>query len=231
MTCPHRLYKDRMSGGHERQVLKSVKNMKLSFSGKITKSSMILLIVAALFTAVSAFTSVWRIDLSAPQYPEGMVLYIGGTEGVSGGDDGNDLYKINELNHYVGMAQIHPGDFWEFTVLPILLCAFAILFLVAAIMKSKKLSIASLISFGIFGILGFVDFYHWTYVYGHNLSPDAPIKVPGMAYQPPIIGEKQLLNFDALSQPDLGGYLLVAAGLLLAFVVIKEMGVFGNKKN
>ena len=79
MTCPHRLYKDRMSGGHERQVLKSVKNMKLSFSGKITKSSMILLIVAALFTAVSAFTSVWRIDLSAPQYPEGMVLYIGGT--------------------------------------------------------------------------------------------------------------------------------------------------------
>ena len=231
MTCPHRLYKDRMSGGHERQVLKSVKNMKLSFSGKITKSSMILLIVAALFTAVSAFTSVWRIDLSAPQYPEGMVLYIGGTEGVSGGDDGNDLYKINELNHYVGMAQIHPGDFWEFTVLPILLCAFAVLFLVAAIMKSKKLSIASLISFGIFGILGFVDFYHWTYVYGHNLSPVAPIKVPGMAYQPPIIGEKQLLNFDALSQPDLGGYLLVAAGLLLAFVVIKEMGVFGNKKN
>lgn len=231
MTCPHRLYKDRMSGGHERRVLKSVKNMKLSFSGKITKSSMILLIVAALFTAVSAFTSVWRIDLSAPQYPEGMVLYIGGTEGVSGGDDGNDLYKINELNHYVGMAQIHPGDFWEFTVLPILLCAFAVLFLVAAIMKSKKLSIASLISFGIFGILGFVDFYHWTYVYGHNLLPDAPIKVPGMAYQPPIIGEKQLLNFDALSQPDLGGYLLVAAGLLLAFVVIKEMGVFGNKKN
>ena len=168
MTCPHRLYKDRMSGRHERQVLKSVKNMKLSFSGKITKSSMILLIVAALFTAVSAFTSVWRIDLSAPQYPEGMVLYIGGTEGVSGGDDGNDLYKINELNHYVGMAQIHPGDFWEFTVLPILLCAFAVLFLVAAIMKSKKLSIASLISFGIFGILGFVDFYHWTYVYGHS---------------------------------------------------------------
>ncbi len=70
---------------------------------------MILLIVAALFAIAGAFTSVWRIDLSAPQYPEGMVLYIGGTEGVSGGDEGNDLYKINELNHYVGMAQIHPA--------------------------------------------------------------------------------------------------------------------------
>ena len=105
--------------------------MKLNFAGKISKSSMILLIVAALFAVAGAFTSVWRIDLTAPQYPEGMVLYIGGTEGVSGGDEGNDLYKINELNHYVGMAQIHPGDFWEFTVLPILLCAFEYLVFLA----------------------------------------------------------------------------------------------------
>lgn len=191
---------------------------------------MILLIVAAVFAVASAFTPVWRIDLTAPQYPEGMVLYIGGTEGVSGGDEGNDLYKINELNHYVGMAQIHPGDFWEFTALPIILCSFGILFSIVAIIKNKKLSIVSLVLFGIFGVLGFVDFFHWTYVYGHNLSPDAPIKVPGMSYQPPIIGEKQLLSFDALSQPDLGGYLLVVSGLLLAFVVLKEVGVFARKK-
>lgn len=204
--------------------------MKLNFSGKISKSSMILLIVAAVFAFASAFTPVWRIDLTAPQYPEGMVLYIGGTEGVSGGDEGNDLYKINELNHYVGMAQIHPGDFWEFTALPIILCSFGILFAIVAIIKNKKLSIVSLVLFGIFGVLGFVDFFHWTYVYGHNLSPDAPIKVPGMSYQPPIIGEKQLLSFDALSQPDLGGYLLVVSGLLLAFVVLKEVGIFARKK-
>lgn len=49
-------------------------NMKLNFAGKISKSSMILLIVAALFAVAGAFTSVWRIDLTAPQYPEGMVL-------------------------------------------------------------------------------------------------------------------------------------------------------------
>ena len=182
--------------------------IKLDLKGKISKLSVILLFVAAAFTLGSAFAPVWRIDLTAPQYPEGMVLYIGGMAGLDGGDGGNDLYKINELNHYVVIA-------------------FAILFGVAAVMKSKKLSLAGLIAFGIFGILGFIDFYHWTYVYGHNLSPDAPIKVPGMAYQPPIIGEKQLLNFDALSQPDLGGYLLIVSGLILAFVVFKELGVFG----
>lgn len=203
--------------------------MKFNFTGKLSKSSLILLIVAGIFTAISAFTSVWRIDLTAPQYPEGMVLYIGGLDGVSGGDEGNDLYKINELNHYVGMAQIHPGDFWEFTALPIILGAFAVLFLVTAFIKNKKLSIASLISFGIFGVLGFIDFYHWTYVYGHNLSPDAPIKVPGMSYQPPILGEKQLLSFDALSQPNVGGYLLMLAGVILLYVVVKEVVVFGNK--
>lgn len=188
--------------------------------------SVILLIVAAIFTGVAAFTSLWRFDIAAPQYPEGMVMYIGGIDGVSGGEDGIDLEKINELNHYVGMAQIHAGDFWEFSALPIILCAFAAFFLIAAIARKKGLTIAGLIAFAIFGVLGFIDFYHWTYVYGHDLDPTAPIKVPGMAYQPPLLGEKQLLNMTVLSQPDLGGYLLIIAGVLVALVVFKEVGVF-----
>ena len=192
--------------------------------------SMIILIVAAILTGIAAFTSLWRIDIAAPQYPEGMVMYIGGVKGVDGGEDGIDLEKINELNHYVGMAQIHPGDFWEFSVLPYVLLVFAVFFLVAAIARKKGISIGALIAFGIFGVLGFIDFYHWTYVYGHNLDPSASIKVPGMAYQPPIIGVKQLLNMTVMSQPDLGGYLLVVSGLLVAFVVFKEIGVFAGKK-
>jgi copper chaperone NosL len=87
--------------------------MTLDFKGKISKMSAILLIVAAILTGIAAFTSLWRIDIAAPQYPEGMVMYIGGLKGVDGGEDGIDLEKINELNHYVGMAQIHPGDFWS----------------------------------------------------------------------------------------------------------------------
>ena len=42
-----------------------------------------------------------------------------------------------------------------------------------------------------------VDFYLWEYEYGHNLDPTAPIQVPGMSYQPPLIGYKMLLNFGA----------------------------------
>src|SRR5690606_23270005 len=52
--------------------------------------------------------------------------------------------------------------------------------------------------------------------------PMAPIKVPGMAYQPPLIGFKQLLNFGAFSIPDVGGWIFIACGLLLAYCVYAE---------
>ena len=40
-----------------------------------------------------------------------------------------------------------------------------------------------------------------------------------MAYQPPLIGFKQLLNFGAYSIPDIGGWLFIVVGLLSAFCV------------
>jgi copper chaperone NosL len=70
------------------------------------------------------------------------------------------------------------------------------------------------------------DFYLWGYDYGHNLDPTAPIVVPGMSYQPPVIGTKQLLNFTAFSGPDIGGWIFLASGLLalvtLAFEIYKS---------
>jgi len=67
-----------------------------------------------------------------------------------------------------------------------------------------------------------VDFWRWEYNYGHNLNPEAAIIVPGMAYQPPLIGHKRLLNFDAYSFPDVGGWIVIAAGLLAAGVWVTE---------
>ena len=50
-----------------------------------------------------------------------------------------------------------------------------------------------------------------------------------MAYQPPLIGYKQLLNFGAYSIPDVGGWMLVAAGVLLFIIVVKETKFLNNK--
>jgi copper chaperone NosL len=67
-----------------------------------------------------------------------------------------------------------------------------------------------------------VDFWRWEYEYGHDLDPNAAINIPGMSYQPPLIGYKQLLNFGAYSIPDVGGWLFVLVGFtLLAAMIIQ----------
>jgi len=68
----------------------------------------------------------------------------------------------------------------------------------------------------------------WGYDYGHNLDPTAAIIVPGMSYQPPLIGTKQLLNFTAFSGPDIGGWIFVVS----AVMVIGTLGfeIYKSKK-
>ena len=74
----------------------------------------------------------------------------------------------------------------------------------------------------LFGI-GFVfDFWRWLYDYGHNLNPHAAIIVPGMTYQPPLIGYKQLLNFEVWSYPNIGGGIMIATGVILIILAIME---------
>src|SRR5262249_11262248 len=102
---------------------------------------------------------------------------------------------------------------------------YAILILITAIVGKRKLLYATLGAFVIFGIVAMVDFWKWEYNYGHDLNPDAAIKVPGMAYQPPLVGYKQLLNFGAYSIPDVGGWIFVGVGVvLLALVVLVWQG-------
>ena len=80
------------------------------------------------------------------------------------------------------------------------------------------------------GISALVDFYLWGYDYGHNLNPEAAIVVPGMSYQPPLIGTKQLLNFTAFSGPDIGGWIFVAIGVGLAALIVLEFYIYPKKE-
>ena len=168
----------------------------------------------SLFTIL--FFPMWQIQLSAPQYPEGLVMLIYPNK------IGGNVDIINGLNHYIGMKTIHAGDFFEFTILPYIICFFSVLFIIAGIIGKRKLINGSFILFVCFGIIAMADFWKWEYNYGHNLNPDAAIIVPGMSYQPPLIGFKQLLNFGAYSIPDTGGWIFVGVGIILLFVVFRE---------
>ena len=74
--------------------------------------SRILLIISGIGLIITIFVPVWSIYLNAPQYPEGLAMFIHANK-VSG-----EYEIINGLNHYIGMKEIHADEFWEFKVLP-----------------------------------------------------------------------------------------------------------------
>ncbi|MEJ7589509.1 MAG: nitrous oxide reductase accessory protein NosL [Ferruginibacter sp.] len=175
-----------------------------------------LLFLCGLGLLVVLFVPLWRIDLQAPQYPEGLMMLIYPNK-LAGNID-----IINGLNHYIGMKTLHSDDFTEFKILPGIIIFFAMFCMISALIAKRKWLNTLCVLFVVFGIVAMIDFWRWEYDYGHNLNPDAAIIVPGMAYQPPLIGFKQLLNFGAYSMPGTGGWIFVAVGALLLGCVIFE---------
>ena len=175
-----------------------------------------MLVIASLSLIITYFQPLWRIDLWAPQYPEGLNMKIWLTK-LSG-----DVDIINGLNHYIGMAKIKAEMFPEFKTLPYFVAFFIAVGLFTAFLNKKKMLLYYFLLLIMAGCGALYDFWSWGYDYGHSLSDDAPIKVPGMAYQPPLIGYKALLNFGAYSIPDVGGWVFVGVGIVVAALIYIE---------
>ena len=191
----------------------------------MTKLSRTLLAVASVLLLGTFVLPLWRIDLVAPQYPEGlgMLIRINTVTGVKP----NDLANINGLNHYIGMKPIEPDAIPELRVMPWIVAGLAAFGLVGAALGARRLLYGWLGGFVTLAVVGLIDFWRWEYDYGHNLDFEhAIIKVPGMTYQPPLIGTKQLLNFTAASWPALGAACLGIAFVLgvAALVVARRRG-------
>jgi copper chaperone NosL len=173
----------------------------------------VLLALAAVLLGLSIVFPLWRVTLTAPQYPEGLGLHIWAhtVQGV----EPSDLQNINGLNHYIGMDTIEPDSIPELRVMRPGIIGMAVLGLLIALSGRRRLLIAWSVALVVAALVGMADFYKWEYDYGHNLDLEhAPIKIPGMSYQPPLIGSKKLLNFTATSWPATGGVLAIAAVVL-----------------
>jgi copper chaperone NosL len=183
-----------------------------------------LLIAAALLLASTPLLPIWRISLVAPQYPEGMGMQIrfNTIEGVKE----NDLDNINHLNHYIGMRVIEPADMPELQYMRWIVLAIAVLGLAAAAIGRRFALYSWATLFGVAGVAGIADFWWRTYSYGHTLDfRHAAIQIPGLAYQPPLIGVKQIANFTASACPASGGIVIgIAAALtgVAAWVSLKS---------
>lgn len=186
----------------------------------MSRSSRLILAAIALAMALAYPLPLWHIALKAPQYPEGLGLYIAINR--IEGQSPHDLASINNLNHYIGMKVITPEDIPELRFMPYLLAGLIGLGLLAAAVGKRWLLATWVGVYAAGALAGLADFYRWGYDYGHNLADDAIIKVPGMTYQPPLIGGKQLLNFHAASWPASGGWVLIGVMLTGVWLVYRE---------
>ncbi len=177
------------------------------------------MIAGALLLATLFFLPLWNITLEAPQYPDpiGMDIYVNRFADANP----NDIQNINIMNHYVGMQEI-PEHIPEFEIFPYFTIGMIVLGVLFGIVGRKKLYLTWCILMLVLGSIAFYDFYLWEYDYGHNLKETAAIKFTDekgepLAYQPPLIGNKLILNFKAKSWPRSGAYFMLAGMVFSVF--------------
>src|SRR5690242_6481805 len=186
----------------------------------MSRISRIAVALASLLLPAVLLAPLWRIQLIAPQYPEGLGIriWVNRITGIKP----NDLNSINGLNHYIGMRPIEPAAFPELRYMPWLVVAAVVAGLLVGLVGRRALLYLWAALFTAGAVAGLGDFWKWGYEYGHRLDPHAAIKVPGMSYQPPIIGSKQLLNFHATAWPDVGGWIALAALAVVLATAVRE---------
>jgi hypothetical protein len=176
---------------------------------------------AVLLLGTAYVLPLWRVDLIAPQYPEGlgMLIRIDGVDGLKE----NDLNNINGLNHYIGMKRIEPDAIPELRWMPWILAGLAAGGIAVAALGRRLPLYLWGGAFGLLLMVGLWDYWRWGYDYGHNIDREhAIIKIPEMTYQPPLIGSRKLLNFTATSWPASGGMAMGLAAALVALAALES---------
>lgn len=184
------------------------------FQSELSLTSRVLLVAVALALLPSIFLPVWEIGLRAPQYPGGLSVII------FPHTVGGDLAEVNILNHYIGMQQVHPDEFPEFMFIPFFILRFLGFAVLAALVGRLPIAAIGYLDFVVFGAVMMYDFNNWLYEYGHNLSPEAPLRME--PFTPNLIGTTQIANFTVTSYPSAGAILMFAAGALGPVILLWE---------
>src|SRR4029078_7971819 len=170
----------------------------------------VMLALAAGLVVLAYFTPLWRLTMFAPQYEHGLQLDIHSYT-LEGGHGGQDIKEINLLNHYIGMHPLEAEDFDEVKWMPFVLGGIALLFLRGVVLRTVKDLVDAAAVFGYFGAFSLWSFAYKMYRYGHDLAPEAPVKVA--PFTPPVFGYQRIANFEVYSYPRAGTYLLMAVGV------------------
>ena len=164
--------------------------------------------------ALSFGQPLWRIHLSAPQYPQGLWMEIYSYK-VEGGNHGQHINEINELNHYIGMHKIDRAELSDLDWIPFALGLLVVLALRCAAIGTIRSLLDLVVLTGYVTVFAFGRFIYKLYAYGHNLDPTAAFKVK--PFTPAIFGTKQIANFTTTSMPQTGTLLvgIFATGIIV----------------
>jgi copper chaperone NosL len=188
------------------------------FDRPLTLSTRILVLIATLMLAASLFLPLWNMTFISNQYRDGLVLQIYSHK-LEGGKtpERDDLREINSLNHYIGMRPLIESDFSEFTWMPFVIGALALLTLRAVVIGKMAGLVDVLVLFTYFGLFSLWSFQNRLYMYGHKLDPTAAIKV--QPFTPPFFGTKTIANFTVSSFPNLAAFAMTAFVLFLVAAI------------
>lgn len=186
-----------------------------------------LVLVALAIPLVLSFTApLWRISMTAPQYPKGLYMDIYAYK-LEGGEDGVHIQEINTLNHYIGMRKLDAAAAADLDWIPFALGALLLLTLRVAAIGTVRNLIDLAVMTGYVSAFAFGRFVYRLWVFGHDLDPTAPVRVK--PFMPVVLGHKTVANFETYSLPQLGSYYLVTFTTGVFVVALLHL-ILGRRK-
>ncbi|GAP62556.1 hypothetical protein ARMA_0979 [Ardenticatena maritima] len=168
----------------------------------------VLLGLAAFVLIVSIFQPYWRLKLFAPQYPQGLqvYVYVNRLEG--------DVQEIDTLNHYIGMRPLEEAASLERSLSIFIVGVISLLVIAAIYVHNQYAALLSLPAL-LFPFIFIADMYYWMRNFGQNLDPHAPLRNAIKPFVPPIYGEGYVGQFKTIATFENGFYLALLASILI----------------
>jgi len=196
MTMLDRILGPRVPGDLTAEQLRSYRRPTVAFAG------------AALVLIISILLPYWRLELEAPQFPDGLVVeaFVNRLQG--------DVVELEGLNHYVGLGSFDDAAVFERSIAIAGILGLAGLLVAGLYIHSRWVLLFTLPAL-LFPLIFVVDLQWWLWRYGHNLDPLAPFAAAVGEFTPPIFGTAEIAQFDTLALPGPGLILaLVASGIV-----------------
>jgi copper chaperone NosL len=166
-----------------------------------------ILTIARVLLLVSIFLPYWKMELLAPQYPDGLnvVAYINRLTG--------DVAEIDGLNHYIGMRPLNEAAELE-RMLSITALISLVLLVEAAIYVRSRWTVLLTLPSILFPPIFFIDLYFWLNHFGQNLDPKAPLSGAIEPFTPPVWGTGIIGQFETHASAGVGWWLAASASVL-----------------